>query len=115
MGALKMDNKKSSDALEWAYEKYIGNDLKEIALYEEERIKADIAQEVYGLRIQAGLTTEQLASIVGTTASVIEDIEEADYEGDALPMASRIAAALRRRMEVRFVPVTAEEPAGVNA
>ena len=110
-----MEEKKklSSDAFQWAYDRYIGNDPKEIALYEEERVKADIAQTVYNLRNQAGLSHEQLADLAGTTASVIEDIEEADYEEDFLLMASRIAAALHKRVEVRFVPEETPEPTGI--
>jgi hypothetical protein len=52
-------------------------------------------------------------NMVGTTASVIEDIEETDYEGDFLTMASRIAAVLHRKVEVRLVPMEATEPAGI--
>lgn len=102
-----------SDAFQWAYNKYIANDPKEVALYQEERIKADVAQEVYNLRNQAGLSRGKLAYLVGVEESVIEDIEEADYEGDFLAMASRIACALHRRVEVRFVPVEGKESAGV--
>lgn len=109
------EKKTSSDAFQWAYGKYIANDPKEVALYEEERIKADIAQTVYDLRNQASFSRKQLADLVGADESVIEDIEEADYEGDFLAMASRIASALHRRVEVRFVPVEGEESVGVPA
>ena len=109
------EKKMSSDAFQWAYDKYIANDPKEVALYEEERIKADIAQTVYDLRNQEGFSRKQLADMVGADESVIEDIEEADYEGDFLAMASRIANALHRRVEVRFVPVEGKESVGVPA
>jgi hypothetical protein len=46
-----------------------------------------------------------LARLVGTTASVICRLENADYEGHSLVMLNRIAAALRQRVEIRFVPV----------
>jgi ribosome-binding protein aMBF1 (putative translation factor) len=114
MGALKMEKKKSSDAFQWAFNTYIGNDPKEIALYEEERIKADIAQEVYDLRVEAGLSREQLADLVGENPSVIEEIEEADYEGNFLSMASKIAAVLHRKVEVHFVPVEGTKPTGIT-
>lgn len=103
------EKKPSPDAFQWAYDKYIGTDPQEVSLYEEERIKADIAQAVYNLRNQAGLSREQLADLAGTTESVIQDIEEADYEGDFLGIASRIAKALHRRVEVRLVPEQASE------
>jgi ribosome-binding protein aMBF1 (putative translation factor) len=110
---MKEENKTGPDAFQWAFDKYIGNDPKEIALYEEERLKADIAQTIYNLRSQAGLSREQLADLAGTTASVISDIEEADYEEDFLLIASRIAAALRKRLEVRFVPMEEIESSGI--
>ncbi len=97
------EEKLTGDAFDWAYEKYIAGDPTEVALFAEERIKADIGQAVYDLRNQAGISKEELANMVGTTVSVIEDIEEADYEGDFLSFASRIATALHRRVEVRFV------------
>lgn len=107
------EKKMSSDAFQWAYNKYIADDREEVALYQEERIKADVAQGVYNIRNQTGLSRKQLADLVGVEESVIEDIEEADYEGDFLVMASRIANALHQRVEVRFVPVEGKESVGV--
>jgi hypothetical protein len=43
--------------------------------------------------------------MIGTTASVISRLEDADYEGHSLAMLRRIAAALDKRVEIRFVPV----------
>ena len=115
-GSLKMEEKKmSSDAFQWAYDKYIANDPKEVALYQEERIKADVAQAVYDLRNQAGFSEKQLADLVGADESAIEDIEEADYEGDFLTMASRIANVLHRRVEIRFVSEEGKESVEVPA
>jgi hypothetical protein len=42
--------------------------------------------------------------LVGTTASVICRLEDADYEGHSLAMLRRIAAALGKRAEIRFLP-----------
>jgi ribosome-binding protein aMBF1 (putative translation factor) len=109
-----MEEKKlSSDAYQWAYDRYIKGDPEMEKYFEELGAKADIARQLYNLRNQAGLTQEQLAAIVGTEASVIDDIEEADYEGDFLGMASRIASALHWRLEVRLVPVEEIESSGV--
>ncbi len=108
------DKKIGSDAFLWAYDKYIADDPEEVALFEEERIKADIAQAVYDLRNRAGYSTERLAELVGVEESVIEDMEEADYQGDFLAVASRIASVLHRRVEVRFVPLEGNESAGVT-
>jgi DNA-binding XRE family transcriptional regulator len=109
-----MEEKKlSSDAYRWAYNRYIKGDPEMEKYFEDLGVKADIARQLYNLRNQAGLTREQLADLVGTNASVIEDIEETDYEGDFLEMASRIARALHRKVEVRFVPEETPEPTGI--
>jgi transcriptional regulator with XRE-family HTH domain len=57
------------------------------------------------LRTKAGLTQAQLGKLIGTTASVICRLEDADYEGHSLAMLRRIAAALNQRVEIRFVPI----------
>lgn len=71
-----------------------------MAYYEEQ---FEIAQQIYDLRIAAGLTQVQLAARVGTTASVISRLEDADYRGHSMGMLRRIAQALGKRVEVRFV------------
>ena len=75
-----------------------------LASLEEERANLDIACKIYDLRTKAGLTQRELARLVGTTASVISRLEDADYEGHSLSMLRRIAAALDKRVEIRFVP-----------
>jgi len=115
-GSLRMEEKKlNSDAFELIYNRYIKDDPARVVSFQEELTKAEIASVIYHLRDQAGLTQEKLAALVGTDASVIDDIEEADYEGDFLSMASRIANALNRRVEVRLVPVEGKESVGVTA
>ena len=65
----------------------------------------EIARKIQELRIAAALTQAQLAKLIGTTASVICRLEDADYEGHSLAMLRRIAAALEQRVEIRFVPI----------
>ena len=73
----------------------------------EAKLNAEIAQEIYALRSKAGLTQKRLAEMVGTTASVISRLEDADYAGHSLKMLQRISAALNRRLEIHFVPLRA--------
>jgi DNA-binding XRE family transcriptional regulator len=94
----------TSDTLQYAYERYIGENPDQVAAYEEELANAELAQKIYDLRTKAGLTQRQLAKLVGTTASVICRLEDADYEGHSLAMLRRIAAALDKRVEIRFLP-----------
>src|SRR5438067_700461 len=81
---------------------YQGRPERLLAL-EEARGIDEIARKIYALRTQAGLTQAQLGSLVGTTASVICRLEDADYEGHSLGMLRRIARAMNRRLEIRFV------------
>jgi len=93
-----------SNALQYAYNRYIGENPEQVAAYEEELANAELARKIYDLRSKAGLSQRQLAKLVGTTASVICRLEDADYEGHSLAMLRRIAAALDKRVEIRFLP-----------
>src|SRR5438094_9191832 len=86
---------------------YEGNPDRRAAL-EEARANDAVARKIYELRTKAGLTQRQLAKLVGTTASVIGLLEDADYEGHSMAMLTRIAAALNKRVEIRFVPLNAK-------
>jgi ribosome-binding protein aMBF1 (putative translation factor) len=112
-GSIDMEKNSSSDAYQWAYGRFVKGDPEMERYFEEMGVKADIARQLYNLREQAGLSQEQLAELVGTDASVIEDIEEADYEGDFLGLASRIANTLHRRVEVRLVTVEDMDATGI--
>jgi ribosome-binding protein aMBF1 (putative translation factor) len=93
-----------SEALQYAFDRYIGTDPTRIESFEEELVNAELARKIHDLRTDAGLTQKQLADRVGTTASVISRLEDADYQGHSLAMLRRIAAALGKRVEIRFVP-----------
>ena len=94
-----------SEALQYTYDKFIGDDPEQVAAYEQGLIGIEVAKRIYDLRTKAGLTQRELARKVGTTASVICRLEDADYEGHSLSMMKRIAAALDKRVEIRFVPI----------
>ena len=97
--------KTTSDALEIIDRRYFqGRPEREAELAEAEADVA-VAERIYELRTKAGLTQRQLAKLVGTTASVICRLEDADYEGHSLAMLNRIAAALDKRVEIRFLPM----------
>jgi transcriptional regulator with XRE-family HTH domain len=82
---------------------YLGKPDRQAQL---ERARADdaVARKIHDLRTKAGLTQKQLAKLVGTTHSVISRLEDADYKGHSLAMLNRIAAAMDKRVEIRFVP-----------
>ncbi len=63
------------------------------------------------LRTQAGLTQRELAKLAGTSHSVISRLEDDDYKGHSLAMLRRLAAAVGRRVEIRFLPLFEAETA----
>ena len=95
----------SSTAVQFLYDRYIGDDPERVREYEEEVLNAEIARKIYQLRTKAGLSQRELARRVGTTASAICRLEDADYEGHSLFMLKRVASALNKRIEIRFVPL----------
>ena len=84
------------------HDRYIGDDPRQQAVYEAHLGNAAIARQIYDLRMKAGLTQRALAQRVGTTASVICRLEDADYDVHSLALLRRVAAALGRRVEVRL-------------
>jgi DNA-binding XRE family transcriptional regulator len=81
---------------------YDGKPSRQAGL-ESARASADVARKIYKLRSDAGLTQKELAKMVGTSHSVISRLEDDDYQGHSLAMLRRIAAALNKRVEIRFV------------
>jgi len=96
--------KHTTDAVKILHDRFIKGDPKRLAAIQEKREKADIAQQIYDLRTQAGLTQIQLAKMIGTTQSVISRLEDADYTGHSLEILQRIAAALHCHVNVTIIP-----------
>lgn len=97
--------KGTRDALKIIDKLFFEGHPKRIAALQVEILNAHVAHEVYHLRTNAGLTQRRLAEKVGTTASVICRLEDADYDGHSLSMLQRIAFALGQRVEVKFKPL----------
>lgn len=96
---------KTTDAVEILYNRYVKDDPKILAELEQIQADNDVARKIYDLRTKAGLSQRELAKLVGTTAPVICRLEDADYEGHSMAMLNRIAAALNKRVEIRFLPI----------
>ena len=91
-----------TNGVEILHRRYVGDDAERKASLQEERVNAGVAQTIYELRKEAGLTQKALADLVGTTQSVISRLEDADYEGHSLSMLNRIAKSLNQRMVVHM-------------
>ncbi len=100
----KTKRKPTTDAVKILHRRYYEGKPERLANLEAARANDQVARKITALRTQAGLSQRQLARLVGTTASVICRLEDAEYEGHSLAMLNRIAAALNRRVEIRFIP-----------
>ncbi|MCZ8025571.1 MAG: XRE family transcriptional regulator [Microcystis sp. M53603_WE2] len=93
---------KTTDALKIIHQ-IIADDptiQEQIAL---ESINAEIAQLIYDSRTKAGLTQQQLADLIHVEKSVIEDLEDADYQDNPLIMLQKIATALNQKVKMSLV------------
>jgi len=95
--------KRTSDVLTLV-EELTGKSREIARLVEQDQANLDIARKIYELRTKAKLSQAELARKVGTTQSVISRLEDADYDGHSLEMLRRIASALEKRVEIRFLP-----------
>ena len=84
------------------------------ALLGEFRADAEVARTIYRLRTGAKLTQQALADRVGTIASVISRLEDADHTGHGLAMLRGIATALGRPVEIRFPAVKTPDAPSTN-
>ena len=99
----------TTDAVEIIHRRYYKGKPERLAALEEERANAEIARKIHELRTKTGLTQKQLATLVGTTTSVICRLEDADYEGHSLSMLRPSPARSTRgwrfascRQEIRY-------------
>src|SRR5262245_43860644 len=99
------NRRRTTDAVEILHRRYYEGKPKRLAQLEEARANDEVARKIQQLRTKAGLSQRELAKLVGTTASVICRLEDSNYEGHSLAMLRRIAEALQKRVEIRFVPL----------
>jgi DNA-binding XRE family transcriptional regulator len=103
---MSTNKRTTTDGVGILYRRYIQGRPEMERLLEEQRANDEIARKIYDLRTHAGITQRQLAKKIGTTASVISRLEDADYEGHSLAMLNRIAAAFNKRVSLEFVPIS---------
>lgn len=84
--------------------RYFKGDAKEALLIQRELLNFEIAQSIYDMRMLKGLTQSELAKKVGTSASVISRVEDADYTGRSLELLLRITVALDLWLTLKLTP-----------
>ena len=95
----------TTDAVQILYRRYYKGRPARLKALQAARTGDTVARKLIALRLSAGLTQRQLAKLVGTSASAICRLEDGEYAGHSLAMLNRIASALKRRVEIHFVPV----------
>ncbi|AFM26464.1 hypothetical protein [Desulfomonile tiedjei] len=103
-------SEKSSDAVEWAYNRYIKGNPERKASFEEASRQSDLAQQIYDIRNKLRMTREDLAEFSGLTPEIIEDIEESDYSGDWDETTTLINKAFRAWVSEVIIPVARMNP-----
>ena len=93
----------TSDAIEIIDRLFIGNNAKLRAMADKALEDAIVGQLIYDARVKARLTQKQLAKLIDSDQSVVSRLEDADYDGHSLSMLRRVAAALGKRVDIRFV------------
>ena len=96
--------KMTTDAVAIIHKRFVEGKPELEAYLVEELERILIGNQIYDLRTKAKMTQSALAKKVGTTASDIDCLENADYEGHPLPTLRKIAAVFGMRIELNFVP-----------
>src|SRR5207245_2632433 len=95
----KAKRKTTADAVEILHRRYYAGKPQRLAALEQARANDQVARKLTALRIAHGLSQRQLAKLIGTTASVICRLEDANYEGHSLAMLNRLAGNRRKRID----------------
>lgn len=102
---MSKPNTATTDAIEIIHRRFYEGQPDRGAQLEEARANDRIGRQIRELRAAAGVTQRELAKRAGTTTSVISRLENANYEGHSMAMLRRIAAAVGKNVEIRFVPL----------
>ena len=82
----KAKTEKTSDAVGILHRRYVRGDAAKLAELDAIRADNDVARKIFELRTKAGVSQRELAKMVGTSASAICRLEDADYAGHSLAM-----------------------------
>jgi len=104
-------SKKTTDGVKILRKMFVDNDPETQQMLEEIEAENEIARTIYALRKEAGLSQAELAKLIGTQASAICRLEDADYDGHSLSMLKKVAKALNQKIQITFVPLEGAEAA----
>jgi DNA-binding XRE family transcriptional regulator len=66
-------------------------------------LNSKIGELIYEARIKANLTQEELGELIGVSGEIIDDLELANYEDNALLMLQKIANVLEQKVKLELL------------
>jgi ribosome-binding protein aMBF1 (putative translation factor) len=99
-----MNNIKSTnDGLEILYNRYYKNNPERQLELEKIRLDDQVSREICNLKKVYNLSNQDLAKLINTEESIIESLENGDYEEDSFLMLNIIATALKMRVKFEVI------------
>ncbi len=80
----------------------LANDPELAAKVDDAALNMRIAEEIYRIRNERGLSQKDLAELAKTHQSVIARLEDANYQGYSIKTLTRVARALGSKLFVEF-------------
>lgn len=93
----------TSDGLDILYHRYYRNNSERQLELEKARLDDQVAREIIKLKEIHHFSNQDLANLIDTEESVIEALENADYEGDSFLLLNIIASALKMRVKIELI------------
>ncbi len=100
----KGDKATTTNALDILHQRYYANRPERLGDLQNARENAHASRQLRRLRLEQGLTQQELADRIGTSASQISRLENDDYDGHTLDSVRRIANALGHDLTMGFIP-----------
>ncbi|MGK7944366.1 MAG: hypothetical protein AB4058_07845 [Microcystaceae cyanobacterium] len=95
----------TSNGLDILDHRYYQNDPDRQLELEKARLDDKVAREIMKLKEHHHLSNQDLANLINIEESLIEALENADYEGDAFLLLNRIASALKMTVKIELIAV----------
>jgi ribosome-binding protein aMBF1 (putative translation factor) len=106
------ENKRTTSAREIARQRIYQGRPERIAEREQTHREMALGMKIRRLREEAGMTQKDLADRIGTQASAISRIEDADYDRHSIALLQKVADALDMLLLIDFEP---KHPTGRDA
>ena len=100
----RLKRKTTTDAVEILHRKFYEGDPEKLKSLAECRANDEIARKIRTLRTKVGLTQAHLAKLVDTRHQRSAVLRTPTTKDTRVAMLRRIATALDRRVEIRFLP-----------